>query len=67
LLNGIRDVQQQLLAPLNHENRSTASSTQPDYFDAFATAWQKIDRSPQGAEKGSHRTLVANPDRPIRI
>ena len=46
-------MQQQLLAPLNHENRSTASSTQPDYFDAFATAWQKIDRPPQGRRKAA--------------
>ena len=50
-LETIRDVQQELLALSNHENRPTVSSIKPEYFDAFATAWHNDYRSPKGRRK----------------
>jgi hypothetical protein len=51
LLKTIRDVQQELLARSNHENRPTVSSIKPEYFDAFATAWHNDYRAPKGRRK----------------
>src|SRR5216683_1053514 len=51
LLKAIRDVQQQLLALSNHETGAAASPAQPEYLNAFATAWHNDYRAPKGRRK----------------
>jgi hypothetical protein len=51
LLNGIREVQQELLILSNQESRVAASPVQPGYFDAFATAWHSDHRAPKERRK----------------
>jgi hypothetical protein len=51
LLKAIREVQQELLALSNRETPAAASPTQPEYFNAFATAWHNDYRAPKGRRK----------------
>ena len=67
LLKAIRDTQQELTAVGDGHGQPPARATDDlnAFLDGLATAWQNTDRPPQGAEKGSHQTLVAIPSRPI--
>ena len=51
LLKAIREVQQQLLALSNHEIRAAAAPAQPEYLNAFATAWHNDYRAPKERRK----------------
>ena len=44
-------MQQELLALSNHEIDAAAAPAQPEYFDAFATAWHSDYRAPKGRRK----------------
>jgi len=66
LLNAIREVQQQLVALSNHETSAAAAAAQPEYFNAFATAWHNDYRAPKGAEKDGRQALVEDARRSIR-
>ncbi len=51
LLKTIREVQEELLTFSNHEPGAAASTAQPEYFAAFATAWHSDYRAPKGRRK----------------
>ena len=51
LLKTIRGVQQELLALSNHEINAADAPAQPEYFDAFATAWHSDYRAPKERRK----------------
>ena len=56
LLKAIREVQQQLLTLSNHEIRATAAPAQPEYLNAFATAWHNITGRSRDGERRSPST-----------
>lgn len=51
LLKTIRGVQQELLAISNQDANVAVSPAQPEYFDAFATAWHSDYRAPRERRK----------------
>ena len=51
LLKTIRGVQQELLALSNHEINADDAPAQPEYFDAFATAWHSDYHAPKERRK----------------
>jgi hypothetical protein len=51
LLKTIRGVQQELLALSNHAINAADAPAQPEYFDAFATAWHSDYRAPKERRK----------------
>ena len=65
LLKTIRGVQQELLALSNHEINAAAPA-QPEYFDAFATAWHSDYRARPKSGEDDHQALVENPRRSVR-
>jgi hypothetical protein len=65
LLKTIRGVEQELLALSNHEINAAAPA-QPEYFDAFATAWHSDYRARPGSGEDDHQALVENPRRSVR-
>src|SRR5215469_6038557 len=51
LLKTIRQMQRELLAHSNGTDNVPLSPAQPEYFDAFATAWHSSNRPPQSGRK----------------
>jgi Integrase core domain len=51
LLKNIRQAQRELLAHSNGSNNVQPSPAQPEYFDAFATAWHSNNRAPQSGRR----------------